>query len=315
MDLKCVFDANTAIDPAKKFKQANPNISRYYGKKLFLFFSKLIGAFGFTLYCSKYIKWYCPYIILGISVVTISWKLINIYATFKLTCRYYHRTIKQFPQYKNKQLIETCWNKMESMDKQWNKEHLFDQVTIGFCAYACINSILSCIFDREVFLEYPSKPTPMSLDMMYRTINDVVLNDSFVNDEFGDMVENVLMQKIEMNDTSNISLKQFENMIKQIGQNKDKYIYYVVNFNRAPLFQCNLSHIYRFGWWLRGGHFSPIIGYTYDDNDDMFVLISDANAEYGEYLVRIDRLYQATKCKARDLSSRGMIRFEVKRTV
>ena len=107
-----------------------------------------------------------------------------------------------------------------------------------------------------------------------------------------------------------MTLQEFECMIKELDSDN---IYYIVNLSRMPLFACNYSIWYRVYVWFAGGHFSPIIGYIYDKSDKMWVLIADCNKKYGDYMVSIDRLYEATRCKTPIATSRGLIRFEIER--
>ena len=106
-----------------------------------------------------------------------------------------------------------------------------------------------------------------------------------------------------------MTLEQFTLLIKELD---NKNIYYISNFNRAPLFHCHHLCFYRYLWWMRGGHFSPIIGYIYDEKEqEIFVLIADTNSSYAHYMIPTHRLYAATKCKQINGKHRGLIRLEI----
>ena len=72
---------------------------------------------------------------------------------------------------------------------------------------------------------------------------------------------------------------------------------YVVNFYRGPLFAKG------------GGHFSPIGGYL-ADQDLVFVL--DVNKKFGPWLVKTERLWQATNTldKSNGGKKRGLLLIE-----
>ena len=185
-------------------------------------------------------------------------------------------------------MINKCWKKAS----HWNKNiDPFSQICVGYCAYASINSVLSVIFKHKIFLQYPHKPSGISLNTMYHTLNKCM--DHVLIKKNSQNV-NICIEEIQL--TNDISLQQFVNMTKELDNGN---IFYIANFNRSPLFFCNDSILYRFWWWLRGGHFSPIVGFLFneDNHNQMFVLIADCNQQYGNYMVPVDRLYQAIRSK------------------
>ena len=65
---------------------------------------------------------------------------------------------------------------------------------------------------------------------------------------------------------------------EQLRHTNDPARRYVINFTRVPLFGTG------------GGHHSPIAGYLVDED---LVLVLDVNKNYGSWLVKPERLYQA----------------------
>ena len=125
-----------------------------------------IGLIGLILCLSALIAWY----LLLVIVTAIILYLYNICLD---SCGYYAVNTANTYQYKDVKLINKCWEK--AMD--WNKNmDMFDQLTVGYCSYASMNCILANIFNQTVFLRCPNKPRPMSLNRMYETLINSVLN-------------------------------------------------------------------------------------------------------------------------------------------
>ena len=92
---------------------------------------------------------------------------------------------------------------------------------------------------------------------------------------------------------------------------KHKRCYLIANFNRAPLWFSDGCLVKRFWNWLIGGHFAPIISYVDDNNDNMHVLIADVNKDYGNYLIPVERLFNAIQCRESGGNCRGLLRVDV----
>ena len=217
-------------------------------------------------------------------------------------------------QYQDKLLINKC---MEKVSTHWNLERdVQDQHTEGYCAFAAMNSVLSSIFDGKLYLEMPEFPRPTALQTMCDTLSSHVVDNVSVKQDF----PNIIIESIKVIyiNPSEISLNDFEKLMKETNPNNNdyndnKYVYYIANFNRTPLFFCNYSWFARWRKWLFSGHFSPIVSYC-NDNDTMYLLIGDVNRKkYGNYLARSDRLYEALACQEYGGRRRGIIRIQVKK--
>lgn len=292
MDLKPVISKELALRPAYEFIK-HTSESEYIKRIIIKRLSPLILILGLILYLLSWIAWFIPYILVLMIISFLFYFFID-------TGSYYSTNLFELTQYKDQKLLNKCWEKAS----KWNKDiDVFSQICVGYCAYASINSVLSVIFQQKIFLQYPRKPSGISLNAMYNTLNKCI--DNILIKEKAQNI-GISIQKIELRD--DICLQQFINMIKELDNSN---IFYIANFNRSPLFHCNRWILHRFWWWLRGGHFSPIIGYIHDDNNKMFVLIADVNQQYGNYLVPVDRLYQAVRAKNQIGARRGLIRFEL----
>ena len=63
-------------------------------------------------------------------------------------------------------------------------------------------------------------------------------------------------------------------------------------------------------WISNHGYFSPIIGIHKDENDDLYALVFDVNQDYGNYLVPLERMYQAIKYYDHNGNSGGLLKIE-----
>merc|ERR1712228_17280 len=226
--------------------------------------------------------------------------------------------------YQNEKLLTECWSKVKN-DGRWDQEHdTLDQIVPGYCGFATINCLLSASYKQRVFLKYPTATKPISLTQMRDIIVEQIMNDKTLENEISD-IRIVSVEAIRMN-PNEISLNDFEGMIKEldtvnvVSDDEGKWqeiIYYGGNFSRQPLFFCNLTSLRkRFLTWLIGGHFSPIITYCYDTNNEMYVLIADTNRDrYGNWLVRVDRLYEAMKYLEFGGNNRGLLKMKIRKKI
>eukprot|EP01084_Bolivina_argentea_P112104 199965_1 len=303
---------------AKSFQGNNKDSSKYICKRLSLMVLLFFGIAALIAFASSFLHGnaglIAPYVIIALAFLTCCLIPCRTCIYFASSCQYYETPINEMNAYKDEHLMEICWNKVNT---RWNKTHdVFDQVMEGYCAFATMNSVLSSIYKQRLYLEYPVKIKALTLNQMQTILTNNILNDQSIKNDF----PNIKIESFDViiMEPDYISLSQFENMIKEIdtihnaNDKLGKEVYFIANFNRAPLFFCNYGWIQRWKKWIWTGHFSPIISYCYEDNT-MYILIGDVNSKYGNYLVRSDRLYEAMKCRQITKTRRGLLKITVNR--
>jgi hypothetical protein len=92
-------------------------------------------------------------------------------------------------------------------------------------------------------------------------------------DQLSDLAKLKLDWKVSV--LRGLDLAEFRNQLRHVNEPSRRY---VINFSRRPLFGTG------------GGHHSPIAGYLIDQD---LVLVLDVNKNYGPWLVKPERLYEA----------------------
>jgi Phytochelatin synthase len=92
-----------------------------------------------------------------------------------------------------------------------------------------------------------------------------------------DQLANLAKLKLDwkVNVLRDLNLVEFRNQLRHVNDLSRRY---VINFSRGPLFGTG------------GGHHSPIAGYLIDQD---LVLVLDVNKNYGPWLAKSERLYDA----------------------
>jgi hypothetical protein len=99
------------------------------------------------------------------------------------------------------------------------------------------------------------------------------LPEGLTLDQLADIARQKLQRKVTV--LSDLDLPAFREQLHHVNDPNRRYI---INFSRAPLFGTG------------GGHHSPIAGYL---NAEDLVLILDVNKNYGPWLVKPERLFEA----------------------
>merc|ERR1711972_1189043 len=108
--------------------------------------------------------------------------------------------------------------------------------------------------------------------------------------------------EIEMIDCEYMGLKRFRELVTSYNVD-DVYerTYYIVQMNKQPLFYCDkgsfglVNRVKR--WVSEHGHFSVILGSCKGENEHECVMVVDGDSKFGEYMVAVERLHEAVRCR------------------
>jgi phytochelatin synthase len=171
-------------------------------------------------------------------------------------------SIKESRDYQAPALMRKAWALpvatlyQESIDFQRN---------VSFCGPASIVNILHSLHqpgDQATVLEGTGISTVMG-----------ILPGGVTLDELAEVARKRLRGKVSV--LRDLDRNEFREHLRQTNNPSRRY---VVNFTRGPLFATG------------GGHHSPIAGYLVDED---LVLILDVNRDYGPWLAKSERLYEA----------------------
>ena len=171
-------------------------------------------------------------------------------------------SIKEAQEYQNPVLLEQAWALPVAA---LYKQHIDYQRNPSVCGPTSLADVLHSLSqtgDQETILQGTGLTTVLGF-----------LPQGVTLDQLADIAKQKLNRKVSV--LRDLDLAGFR---KQMLRANDPARRYVINFSRGPLF--GAGH----------GHHSPVAGYLADQD---LVLVLDVNRNYGPWLVKSARLYEA----------------------
>jgi hypothetical protein len=171
-------------------------------------------------------------------------------------------SIKTTHEYQDPALLEKAWGLPVAKLYRPNIDY---QQNGSFCGPTSVVNVLHSLGrpgDQATLLDDTGIATVMGM-----------LPQGLTLDELADVARKKLGRKVSV--LRDLDLPGFR---EQLRHSNDPARRYIINFTRAPLFATG------------GGHHSPIAGYLADED---MVLVLDVNKNYGPWLIKSERLYQA----------------------
>src|ERR1700722_320955 len=171
-------------------------------------------------------------------------------------------SIKDAREYQNPALLEKAWTL--PVATLYHSDIEF-QGNVSFCGPT---SVVNVLRSRH-------QPGDQATILRGTGISTVLgfLPGGVTLDQLAELARQKLASKVSV--LRDLDLAGFREHLRRAN---DVSLRYVVNFTRGPLFGTG------------GGHHSPIAGYLVDED---LVLVLDVNKEYGPWLVKSERLYEA----------------------
>jgi hypothetical protein len=171
-------------------------------------------------------------------------------------------SIKDSNVYQDPALLKKAWQLPVAASYQAAIEY---QRNGSFCGPTSVANVLHS-FNRPGTQENVLQGTNFTTVLGY-------LPEGITLDQLADIARQKLQRKVTV--LRDLDLAAFR---KQLTQVNDPTRRYIINFSRGPLFGSG------------GGHHSPIAGYLSEED---LVLILDVNKNYGPWLVKPQRLFEA----------------------
>ena len=171
-------------------------------------------------------------------------------------------SIKGTHEYQDPALLEKAWALPVA---RLYRSDIDYQQNGSFCGPTTIVNVLHSLHlpgDQATLLDGTGIATVMGM-----------LPEGLTLDELADIARQKLGRKVAV--LRGLDLAGFREQLRHANDSSRRY---VINFTRAPLFGSG------------GGHHSPIAGYLVDED---LVMVLDVNRNYGPWLVKPERLYQA----------------------
>ena len=205
-------DKDAALANAIRFKKENSKGLQKVLCKLLLLLIFVLALLALASFAASLIVWYGSLVVLLIGLSLLCFLPIRSCIAFGTSCPYNAALVQEDPMYRDAALLRECWQRASA---RWQKEDVFDQVVEGFCAFASINCVLSAIFERAYFLQFPRKAGPMTMQQMAEVLTLKLVEDDTVKSEFGDVeIEDIGVVLME---PDKVSLSDFERMIEEMS--------------------------------------------------------------------------------------------------
>lgn len=187
-------------------------------------------------------------------------------------------SIKAEASYQDKALLERAWHEPVAATYQ---RRLFFQPNGSVCGPTSVANVLRSLGSESASVDSVLKGTGKCWSGM------CLMGLSL--DELAEVARQASGRKVTV--LRDLTLAQFRAELPHVNDVDRRYI---VNFQRAPLFQKG------------GGHHSPLAAYLEDQD---LVLVLDVNENFRPWLVKSDRLFKAMDTKDGD-QKRGLLRIE-----
>ena len=171
-------------------------------------------------------------------------------------------SIKETPDYQDPALLKKAWALPVAAFFQADIEF---QRNGSVCGPTSLADVLHS-------LKKPGNQESVLQDSGFSTVMGY-LPEGLTLDQLADIARQKLQRKVTV--LRDFDLAAFREQLRQVNDPARRY---VINFSRGPLFGTG------------GGHHSPLAAYL--DKEDL-VLVLDVNKNYGPWLVKSDRLYEA----------------------
>jgi hypothetical protein len=171
-------------------------------------------------------------------------------------------SIKSAPEYQDAALLDQAW--ALPVAAQYKADIVY-QRNASVCGPTSMVNVLHSL-QQPAAQENILQGTGLTTVLGY-------LPQGITLDQLSDIAKLKLDWKVTV--LRDLDLAEFRNQLRHVNDPSRRY---VVNFSRGPLFGTG------------GGHHSPVAGYLVDQD---LVLVLDVNKDYGPWLVKSERLYEA----------------------